>query len=237
MKITKFLLLSVIGLLCSCSVNDDSEIVSSESENIEHFTLNAVYKGKNYQVPCVLIEDKDSIIFLDEKFKNIFYNEISKLPNLVCDIKHDGSVEYKNEIIKETTCIKVPENNLIQARGTTGDTYLQFYEKANYKGKSQKITLTYKYRNWQNPNLSLVNWSKNISSIRAYYKDNNITEKVYLLAYDEMLFQGHVLRYELYKSGVEITQHTEVEIPDLSKVPMSGGGNWNDKIVSMKFYY
>lgn len=233
MNLRNLLLASLVGILCSCGETDEFASYVSNSERIESFTLNATYGGKDYHVPCLLVVDKDSIIFLDEDFRELFYNEISNLPNLVCEVKEDGSVEYKSEIVDDSVSGKKQKEQILQTRASN-EVYLQFFKDANYKGKSQKITLTNPLQRWENANLTFAGWSKNISAIKAY---NNNYRKVYLYAYDQQGYKGNVLKYVLYSSGVEIEDHTKVEIPNLGKIPMSGGGNWNDKIVSMKFHY
>lgn len=239
MSIKKFFLLPFIGALIACGNVEDEIETPSTSGNIEHFTLNAIYEGKEYHVPCILLSDKDSIIFLNEQFKDLFVNEISKLPNLVCDIKNDSTVEYKNEIIQAPDCeVYSPTEENEQTRGSSDETYVQFFKDFKYKGSSQKITLTEKYRKWEIPSLEHIKWSNAISSIKAYNRQKNlITTDVYLLAYDQNLFKGHVLRYKLYRRIPEKDDHSYVELPDLRKIPLEDGTNWNDKIISMKFYY
>lgn len=237
MNVKIFLILPLVGLLFSCGEAVDEDLFNEENENVERFTLNAIYDGCQYSVPCLLNIKEDTIIFLDNNFKDLFYNEISKLPDLICEIKSDGTIEYKNGLIEEQKKYDVDKQNVVGTQGTTGDTYVQFFENVNYGGKSEKITLTNRYRNWQNGGLAGIEWGNNISSIKAYNRDNNITEHVYLLAYDQSNFSGHVLRYELFRSYVMIEDPSKVELPDLRNVPMQNGSNWNDKIQSMKFYW
>lgn len=237
MRMKNFLIVPLLGLLCGCGDVEEYEQPIVTNDKVENFTLNVSYDGKEYNVPCQLIEEKDSIIFLDEGFRNLFFNEISKLPNLVCEVKNDGSVEYKSEAIEDSAGIVPVQRESVQPLGSTGDTYLQFYSDKNFKGSSQKITLTFKYFRWQNADLSPIKWGNTISSIRVRNHDNNITSTVILEAYDQRLFKGHVLRYQFYENYPANYHLMELDLPDLEKVPMSGGGTWNDKIVSMRFYY
>lgn len=237
MDMKKLLFVPLVGLLCACGDVEEYEQPAVANEKVESFTLNASYEGKEYSVPCLLVEDKDSIIFLDKEFEDLFYNEISKQPNMVCEVKSDGSVEYKNEVIEDTISTVPVQSRLSDLTGTTGDTYLQFYSDKDYKGKSQRITLTFKYSHWEIASLEPIKWANTISSIKVRHNDSNIKPPVVLLAYDQKLFKGHVLKYEFYVSYLPEYHLLKLNIPNLKKTPMDGGGTWNDKIVSMKFYY
>lgn len=243
MKIKSICFLMLVVLCTACSKMEEDSIAPSVSGEMKNFTLNAIYAGREYHVPCILDVEADSIIFLDEGFKNLFYDEISKLPNLVCDVINDSTVEYKNEIIEVPEFDNMQEHPSNVTRSSADETYVQFYTDSGYKGASMKISLRLPgpgdlgYLSWQHPNMTPIGFGKNISSLVAYNRNAGLTTAdVYLLAYDQMLFKGHVLRYQLHRRYPEATDHSFVELPDLSQVPMDGGSNWNDKIMSMKFY-
>ena len=79
------------NLMLSNSTQENVETKSLEGES-QSFTLYASYKGMDYTVSCE--RRNDSIIYLDETFRNLYEKEISKLPNLVTVVHPDGFIEF-----------------------------------------------------------------------------------------------------------------------------------------------
>lgn len=222
-----------LGFLCGCKDSYEQE-TNDNVENLENFTLHARYQGKEYYVPCKLDNNNDSIVFLDQNFKNLFYNEISKLPNLVCTINKDNSVEYSNEIIDTIQSGKNIKESSTRTRSViVQEAYLRFWDDTNYHDRNFRIDLNEIKTFWKWPDLNLYNnFNDKISALKIY---NNKFPEVTFLGYEDTNYKGNVLRYTVSNSITEIGS-IEKNIPKLKNVPRKGGGNWNDEISSIQFY-
>lgn len=241
MKILRSLFVFFLSMgLYSC--NND---ILPENENMdanvstESFILKVDYCRKSYDVPCLLLVEKDSIIFLDDDFKELFFNEISKIPNLVCNIKANGRIEYINA--NEVDSIDKSNYKQTRVAPSSSDirtkTFLHFWVDTKYRGAAVRAELTSPWQHWEVANLGTIGWDNEISSFIITNKSDKIPNNVLFLGYESSNYKGECLRYEVSKkSGPTIVRGDFVEIPSLKELPMSDGRNWNDELSSIKFY-
>lgn len=234
MKKTIIYVLICIGFFCGCKNSYEQETNDDNVKNLESFILHAKYQGKEYYVPCKLDNNNDSIIFLDQNFKDLFYNEISRLPNLVCTIKEDSCVEYSNEIIDTIQSgINIKKSSTRERPIIVQEAYLRFWDDTNYHDRNYRIDLNETNTFWKWPSLKFYNnFNDKISALKIY---NNKFPEVTFLGYEDNDYKGDVLRYTVSNSISEVGS-VEKNVPKLKNVPKKGGGNWNDKISSIHFY-
>lgn len=88
-NLTKWVAISLIGLAAASCASEDEPFNESRPpvEDNNPFTIIAKYKGKTYEVPCIV--ENDSVVYLDDEFSKLYNNEISKHPNLAMFVNKD----------------------------------------------------------------------------------------------------------------------------------------------------
>mgnify|MGYP002624683940 CR=1 FL=1 len=81
-----------LPLLFACSDNSQDELAEEET-----YTLYVTYKGTEYVVPCK-IGPNGNPVYLDEDYKALYNNVISKNENLVTYMKDDYSITYYDSV-------------------------------------------------------------------------------------------------------------------------------------------
>lgn len=240
----RLLFIAVVGLMFSCTNNNfDENYQESKELSFEEFTLKAIYEGKKYEVPCLLDNKNDSIIYLDDEFANLMYNVISKNDRLVTKIHDDGYIEYA---VFSQSMDSI--NHSIITRGISLDpeiiglTYLQFWDDTHFEDRNYIIGLDPRNKtSWDCPRLTdFHNFNDKISSLKIVNINKDRRPNVYFQGFQDINYGGHVLEYAVgtkcYAAYPPVDEDL-IEIPSLKKVPMAGGKNWNDRLSSIKFFY
>ncbi len=251
LKLLKVLFVFGILICFSCSNDDYSELQERSTDNVgktKKFILKADYEGKSYDVPCLLLTDKDSIVFLDEEFKELFYNKIAKTPNLLCKIKENGRIEYMGS--DNFNPIKEIDSNEDKSNGSMHrvapsktdietKTFLHFWVDHKFKHAAVRAELTKNLASWRCGDLRLIGWDNTISSLIITNKNPYIERDVRFIGYDGYNYTGEKIVYDVEKKDNVMTLNINeglVWITTLSDIPMSDGNNWNDKLSSIEFF-
>ncbi|OAV76261.1 hypothetical protein Barb7_00039 [Bacteroidales bacterium Barb7] len=251
MKTFKFLFLfGIISFIFSSCENDVSDYSDSEKSESEFFTLNVTYKDISYNVPCELIND--SIIFLDKEFNDLYYNEISLLPGLATLSKGDNVIEYyssPDELLKKNNLAFIKGEEFTESNGevvtksttvvTGGGTVvgeLLLHDDKDFKDTYLKVSIdpnTYYFI----PHLRELGFNDKTSSlkIKSYISSSTVYNgnrgsdlSIVMIGYEDNNDMSRTLCCSVGYGG-------SFEVSDLKKVPIGGGGNWNDKITGVVF--
>lgn len=250
LKLLKVLFVFGILICFSCSNDDYSELLERSTDNVgktKKFILKADYEGKSYDVPCLLLTDKDSIVFLDEEFKELFYNKIAKTPNLLCKIKENGRIEYTNgddfnygEIGHNKSNTSNPIRRVAPSKtDIETKTFLHFWVDHKFKHAAVRIELKNNWQSWECPDLRPIGWDNTISSLIITNKSQFVINDVRFLGYDGYNYTGECLTFDVEKQDRAVTPNIDeglVWITTLTDIPMKDGSNWNDKLSSIKFF-
>ncbi|MDR1370421.1 MAG: hypothetical protein LBJ72_09925 [Dysgonamonadaceae bacterium] len=241
MKKSLFLFVSVF-ILCSCEHNvlvDESIVNSSEK-----MVLNFTYKDEFYTSDYVMVNDTTAV-FGDSKVGE-FYNGLGENPELVTVVNVDGSfsiydnIKAMEDAVKYTPTLKA-DNDL-----TINRLYVTIYEDSKLKGKSANFELS-------------GAMSYNVNNLNSFYNDRgtyytNFNDKISSMKWScdvvpypwggSRLVMGMVTFYQdtdyegksLSFSEVTINKRSS-EIHYFGSLPFPGGGNWGDRISSMKISY
>lgn len=89
MKIFKFAIVTMMALgLYSCGNENEPGLKENQTSETEVFAVTAKYKGKTYSVECKY--EKDSLIYLDYDFNEMYVKEISSNPDMAVLISKDS---------------------------------------------------------------------------------------------------------------------------------------------------
>lgn len=243
----KLLLLLFIVNFLSC----DNEIIKTDLNDSElekeFFTSVFIYEDQKYVVPCELVGD--SIIFLNEEFKALYDNEISKHPNLATCIREDGAIEYFSNNEKMRMAYNLPmlnldairkeysENNNIMTKARLvdiGQDHIRLYDDKNFKDRNYGWVLDH------------ANDYVAIAHLKPIYGFNDKTSSikigipsstVMLYAWENDNYKGRSFHVGFYgynsPSGPADNIHGfKGDLPNLKQIPC-GSGNWNDRITSI----
>jgi len=240
-------------LFSSCSEND---FTTDEAVPNEQFTLYAKYKGIDYVVPCVSINN--SVVFLNKEFNDLYQNEISLLPNLAVLALSDNVVEYystENELqTKSGITFFDQESTSTNEPQTKANTFITgtaiLYDDTNFKDTEVRFsidnTLIYSCPNLKNA----YAFNDKTSAIRLFnfipsnsyfglpysgftYDDPNgmgSNMRIVLIGYQNDTYGGQVLYcISTYSSSEDIYKPETATHQDWKL----GNIGWNDKISSV----
>lgn len=244
-----FLILCGSLYLFSCSKD---EMKGDLALNSEFRTLNVIYKGVKYNVPCEFFNEKDSFAFFNEEFRDIYLNEISKLSNLAVFPFHDENgiewIEYFDneqhllkdcgmQLLDETATEKI----ILETKAATTAGRVILWDDNGYHDTSITIDIPYDL------NFSCVHLKPNYgfndkcSALKVW----NYIPNDYQIWVGNFLYTGHELRTVLisyeddnYKGGVLycVADNSNVHADtNLKNIPFKGSKTWNDRITSIKF--
>lgn len=254
---TKWAAISLIGLAATSCASEDEPINESRPpvEDNSPFTIIATYKGKTYEVPCIM--ENDSVVYLDDEFSKLYNDEISKHPNLAMFANKD---EQGRDVVAYFENENTLANNLnvkavyLSATGNSranithvGTAWL--FDDVGYEDRNVKLDLysnagitIFSLKEYQafNDKTSSIRLENFMETGTYYYIGNEIhggytksggNLRVCLTSYEDSNFKGKVL----YCVG------------EYWRVPLSAGPNmphsdynlkklgWNDKISSCVF--
>ena len=160
----------------SCSQNE----VFNGEETYEQegvYNLNITYKGSEYIVPCTL-DKNGELVYLDEDFRNLYYNEIAKDSSVVTIINGEDSITYyssEEEMLHELGYKYVDSLYLDSLCQSTRAPYTEgyagkmtFWDDSNYKDRNKTILIDYiKY--FSHPRLKQFdNFNDKISALKVW---------------------------------------------------------------------
>lgn len=166
MKRKFYFMVALLPLFFSCNNNEEiADFIAEETTN-EVFNLNIVYKDKEYVVPCTL-DKNDNLVYLNEEFKTLYDNEISKFNNLVTYEQEDGKIVYypsEDAMLQELGYTLIDENAIITAKNGVQTRVATdaiagvatLWDDTGYKDRSITFQCTYnQFFSW--PNLKYYN--------------------------------------------------------------------------------
>lgn len=186
----------------------------------ENFFLNVTYGGKQYRTPCILMESTDSIIFQDSKFRDLFYNTISRDTSVATILINDSTIVYDK--------IKPLDGMVSKSTRASNplESSLQIWDDTHFQDRSCKFCLDAIHIATEVSNLRYFNnFNDKTSSLRLY--NGRTPMQVYL--YEDKDFSGDFLYYCVVSTETtspvfppEVVPR-QYEIGSLKKIPKRGG--------------
>lgn len=219
------------NLMLSNSTQENVETKSLEGES-QSFTLYASYKGMDYTVSCE--RRNDSIIYLDETFRNLYEKEISKLPNLVTVVHPDGFIEFfdSDEDAERKLGINASENQKSMRAvspevGLLGKLILYDDDSFTNTKDVRTFWITASESEKSSHLKDSDSFNDKTSALKVEYLGKNENYCAVLIAYKDDNYRGSKLICIATKGKT----HSD---SNLDNVPC-GDDSWGDKITSFTF--
>lgn len=239
-KLSMLLVAGVCALLSSCSNEDivESPVKVGDKEVAEVNTLDFIYKGKLYSSEFQYADaDSSDIIVLDKEAARV-WKSLGDNANLAGFMHDDGVIEYFDNELERSQNMK--NMALTRAWGATepalSEATVTCYENTDFKKGEIKYTIKGREKYEVSDLSATTALNDKISSIRlnsSYVMVDltpNIINSAMAVFYQHPNYEGVSLSMKVSYDS-QYTEHHK-----LKKVSTPVGGNWNDKISSLRLY-